>query len=686
MTESAKPTPGFRLHLGAAYYPEHWPEDRWLEDIRLMKEAGLTVTRLAEFAWSSLEPDSGIFQMEWLERAVQLLAENDIVSVLGTPTAAPPAWLTQNDAETLAVDEYGRYAQHGNRCHYCVTSPAFHTTVRRIVTALAERFGPNPNVIGWQLDNEYSRVCYCTRCQRLFQEFLKERYETLENLNQRWSTAYWSQTYTAWDQIPIPIGGHNPGLMLEFKRFTTHNYRIFQKIQLDSLRPHLPEHVWVTHNFMGWFDGFDHYDMAEDLDMASWDYYVGTGHHDYLANSATHALTRGFKRKNYWVMETQPGSVNWSGVNNMLDKGEGRVMAWQGVSHGADGILYWQWRSALGGQEQYHGTLVDQAGLPRPFYSEVQQLGEEFKKVSALLEGTVPKFRVGMLYDYESRWAIQWQKHHKDFDYVAHFNHYYRYLALRNVNVEILPAGKILDEAQLKGIKLLIAPALNIITEPLAKVLENFLKRGGHLVLTLRSGMKDEYNALLPMRQPGYLAKLAGIEVEDFYALDEPILIKGHLFDGVVRQWAERLKLTGQYVLPMAKYKKSNGWLDDQAAISVTGILGGSGLIYYIGCYLDDKNQQILIDRLLKNCNQTTLNTPADVEVRIRVRPDPQGKRENDQEVFFVMNHASHEATLWLPWLARNHLTGEVIDTELILAPYGVAVITKEETIESTGN
>ncbi len=291
-----------------------------------------------------------------------------------------------------------------------------------------------------------------------------------------------------------------------------------------------------------------------------------------------------------------------------------------------------------------------------------------------------------MLYDYESRWAIQWQKHHKDFDYQAHFNHYYRYLAVRNVNVEILPARKLSDVSQLKGIKLLIAPALNIITEPQAKVLEAFLKRGGHLVLTLRSGMKDEYNALLPMRQPGYLAKLAGIEVEDYYALDEPILIKGHLFDGVVRTWAERLKLTGQYVLSMAKYKESNGWLDDQAAITVTGILGGSGLIYYIGCYLDDKNQQILIDRLLKNCTQTTLNTPANVEVRIRVRPDPEGKPENDQEVYFVMNHASHETTLWLPWLAKNQITDELIDTELVLPPYGVVVLTKEVVDEDPGN
>ena len=325
------------------------------------------------------------FDFEWMDRAIALLAEAGIATVLGTPTAAPPAWLTQTYPDTLAVEESGLRAQHGNRCHYCVNSPQYHQLVQQIVSQLAEHFGPNPNVIGWQIDNEYNRVCYCDTCREAFQQYLAEKYQTLEALNQHWSTAYWSQTYTDWSQIPLPIGGHNPGLRLEFKRFITLSYRKFQKVQLDALRPHLPEGVWVTHNFMGWYDGYDHYSMAEDLDMASWDWYIGTGHHDYTVTGAIHDLTRGFKRKNFWVMETQPGNVNWSSVNNMLNKGEGRAMAWHAVAHGADGILYWQWRSALGGQEQYHGTLVDQSGLPRPFYQEVQQIGKEFAKVSDLL-------------------------------------------------------------------------------------------------------------------------------------------------------------------------------------------------------------------------------------------------------------------------------------------------------------
>ena len=187
---------------------------------------------------------------------------------------------------------------------------------------MAERFGANPHVLGWQLDNEYNRFCYCPRCQRLFQQYLAQRYGTLDELNRRWTTAYWSQTYDAWEQIPLPIGPHNPGLMLEHKHFITESYRRFQRLQIDALRPHLPPDVWITHNFMYWHDGYDHYALSEDLDLASWDWYVGIGQHDYRTTGAAHDLVRGYKRQNFWLMETQPGNVNWKPLNNVVDKGE----------------------------------------------------------------------------------------------------------------------------------------------------------------------------------------------------------------------------------------------------------------------------------------------------------------------------------------------------------------------------
>jgi len=656
-----------KLHLGAAYYPEHWPEERWAEDIRLMREAGFTVSRMGEFAWSTFEPAQGEYRFEWLDRAIAMLAEAGIASVLGTPTAAPPAWLTQAYPETLAVDEVGLRAQHGNRCHYCVNSPQYHELVQRIVSHMAEHFGPNPHVIGWQLDNEYNRICYCDTCRKAFQHFLAEKYETLETLNQHWSTAYWSQTYTDWAQIPIPIGGHNPGLMLEFKRFITHSYKRFQKLQLDELRPHLAPGVWVTHNFMGWYDGYDHYSLAEDLDMASWDWYIGTGHQDYTVTGAIHELTRGFKRQNFWVMETQPGSVNWSSVNNMLNKGEGRAMAWHAVAHGAEGILYWQWRSALGGQEQYHGSLVDQSGQPRPFYEEVKQLGQEFAKVSDLLVGTKSTARAAILFDYESRWSIHWQPHHEDFDYVAHFLTYYRPLSAQNISVDIISA-----DAPLDAYWLVITPALLLLNDQRIEHLKAFVKRGGKLVLTARCGMKDEYNALMPSRQPGPLMELAGVEVEEYYALNEPVPVKGNLFNGQAVLWAERLKIKAPYTTEVARYGTSNGWLDNQIAITVRAV--GSGLIYYVGAVLDDVSQSILMDRIaLMGTAKTVMAFTKGVkvlglEVTKRVMRD--GK-----DVYFLINHDNVEKKVPVPWPAKEHLTGSAGTGEFKIGPYGVAIM-----------
>jgi beta-galactosidase len=335
-----------------------------------MKDAGFRVIRLAEFAWSAMEPEPQCFDLDWLEDAIAILAESGIVAVLGTPTAAPPAWLVDQAPDLLAVEEDGQRTTFGRRCHYCVTSPVLHAAARAIAGAMARRFGHDPRVIGWQLDNEYNRVCYCDRCRAAFHGFLAERYGSLDALNTAWSTRYWSQTYTAWSQIPLPreiakpglAGPHNPGLRLEFRHFVTWTYRRYQRLVVEELRKHVPPHVWLIHNFMGWYGGYDHYELTEDLDLASWDWYIAMGHHDPLTSSAAHDLVRGFKRRPFWVMETQVGHCNYAPINNALNRGEARAMAWHAVACGADALLYWQWRMALGGQEQYWGTLVDQSG------------------------------------------------------------------------------------------------------------------------------------------------------------------------------------------------------------------------------------------------------------------------------------------------------------------------------------
>lgn len=667
-------SPANGLRLGAAYYPEHWPEERWREDIRLMQQAGLTVVRMAEFAWSTMEPEPGVFQLDWLDRVVAALAEAGIATVLGTPTAAPPAWLVQQHPDLMAVDESGRRVQFGNRCHYCVNSPEFHQAARRVVQAMGKRFGANPQVIGWQIDNEFNRVCYCDRCRGLFQKYLAAKFGSLDVLNRRWSTRYWSQTYTAWEQIPIPSHAHpvpgliyhNPGLMLAFRQFVSESYCRFQRLQLEALRPHLRPGVWTTTNLMGWYDGLNYYDLTRDLDLAAWDWYTPSGHHDYIASGATHDLTRGFKRRNFWLIETQPGNVNWAQVNNPVDKGEARAMAWHAVGHGADAVLYWQWRSALGGQEQYHGTLVDPSGQPRPFFEEARQLGDEFTRLSDLLSGTTPQAKTALLNSYDSRWSIHWQRHHQEFDYVAHLMHYYRPLAARNIAVDVISA-----DTPLTDYRLVVAPALLVVNDDRVTRLVEFVERGGHLVLTLRSGMKDDANALLPSRPPGPLAELAGVEVEDYYALLDPVPVLGNWFSGQATIWAERLRIRDEkHTSPIAHYGESNGWLDNQLAISVHAF--GRGLVYFVGAQLEDAAQQALMDRIVQTAVvRPTMESPSGVEVCQRSRAD-------GRAVWIVVNHTRSSQVVPLPWPAHEHLVGQNVE-ELRLGPYGVGVLTRQK-------
>ncbi len=415
------PTPYVTPHallLGSAWYPEQWPESRWDADLQLMQDAHMNVVRVGEFAWSTLEPTEDHYDLDWLDRAIALAAKHHIAVVIGTPTDAPPAWLTAKYPDTLGMNADGHLRQHGNRRQFSYASPRYRLFCEQIVAQLAKRFGHNPNVIGWQIGNEYSDESFDPATRAQFQHFLKAKYKTLDNLNQRWATAYWSQTYTAWDQIPIVNTGGNPGLLLEHKHFVTAIWRSFQQAQIKVLRPAILPTQFITTNIggLGWSDNWDHYRINDDLNLASWDEYVGQGHLNVASGAMLNDFVRGWKRQNFWVMETEPGTVNWAPINNALDPGETRTLAWQAIGHGADAILYWQWRSALNGQEQYHGAIVGADGKPNPIYTEIQQLGNDLKLTRAAISGTAPHAEIALLHDYDSRWAIDFQLHSKLYD------------------------------------------------------------------------------------------------------------------------------------------------------------------------------------------------------------------------------------------------------------------------------
>ncbi len=653
-----------RLWLGAAWYPEQWPESRWPKDLALMQAAGINVVRVGEFAWSALEPHQGDYHFGWLARAIAEAARHHIYVVIGTPTDAPPAWLTSRYPQVLRIHADGRRAEHGNRRQFSYASPLYRTFCRDIVTRLAERFGHNPDVIGWQIDNEYTNESYDAGTRRQFQLWLKRRFGTLAALNRAWTTAYWSQTYTAWNQIPLNALPGNPGLMLAHRQFVTATWLSFQRNQLRALRAHIAPRQFITTNIggLGWSDNWDHYAITRPLDIAAWDDYVGEGQLNFYRNGAMSDFVRGWKRQDYWVMEAQPGFVDWAPVNNSLVKGGVRAMTWESIGHGADAVLFWQWRSALGGQEQYHGTLVGPDGRPEPLYREVQRIGREFKRASAAIAGTSPRSQVALLVSYDSRWAIDFQRQTRRYHQLRVLLDYYRPLENLTHAVDIVSA-----RAPLAHYKVVFAPSLNVISRSLARHLRAYVLSGGVLVLGPRSGMKDQYDRLNVERQPGPLVPLLGGRVQQYYALDAPVAVAGAAGDGTGRIWAEALTPRSRKTRVLLRYGAGNAWLTGEPAAIERRY--GHGAILYLGTILDRRLMHAFVERTLAAAGVRSPFgvLPRGIELMRRVGAG--------REVVILINHGAARRTVRLPYAMRDVLHRGRVLRSVRLRSEGVAVL-----------
>ncbi len=653
-----------RLWLGAAWYPEQWPETRWPKDLALMQAAGINVVRVGEFAWSTLEPHPGDYHFGWLERAIAEAARHHIRVVIGTPTDAPPVWLTSRYPQVLRIHADGRPAQHGNRRQFSYASPLYRRFCRDIVTRLAERFGHDPDVIGWQIDNEYTNESFGAAARRQFHQWLERRFGSLAALNRDWTTAYWSQTYTAWNQIPLNDRPGNPGLMLAHRQFVTATWLGYQRNQLEALRAHIAPWQFVTTNIggLGWSAHWNHYTITRPLDIAAWDDYVGEGQLDFYRNGAMSDFIRGLKRQDYWVMETQPGFVDWAPISNSLVKGGVRAMTWESIGHGADAVLFWQWRSALGGQEQYHGTLVGPDGKPEPLYAEVARIGREFKRASPIIAGTTPRSRVALLLSYASRWAIDFQRQTVRYRQLRVLLDYYRPLENLTHSVDIVSA-----RAPLTRYKIVFAPSLNVISKRLARHLRHYVLGGGVLVLGPRSGMKDRYNRLNVQSQPGPLAPLLGGRVQQYYALAAPVAVSGAAGHGTGRIWAEALTPHSSATRVLLRYGAGNAWLTGRPAALEHRY--GRGAIVYLGTILDRRLMHAFVAHRLAaaGVHSPFGLLPPGVELMRRVG--------DGREVVIIINHGKRRRAVRLPYAMHDVLhPGRILRT-VRLRPQGVAVL-----------
>ncbi|MFV2053205.1 beta-galactosidase [Aliiroseovarius sp. YM-037] len=498
--------------LGVCYYPEHWPEERWAQDAAQMVEIGLTWVRIGEFAWSRLEPAPGDLQFDWLDSAIEILGDAGLRVVLGTPTATPPRWMLDKHPDMLALDENGHPRKFGSRRHYCFSHEGYRKESRRITRLLAERYGANPHVAAWQTDNEYgchdTVLSYSDAARNAFQDWLARRYQSPDALNRAWGNVFWSMEYDRFDQIDLPnqtVTEANHPHQLAFRRFSSDQVIALNKIQVDEIRAH--SDAPILHNYMGRVTDFDHYAMGRDLDIATWDSYPIGFLSDRLEASDDHKarflrqgdpdmqafhhdLYRTVGKGRWWVMEQQPGPVNWAPYNPAPLPGMVRLWTWEAFAHGAEAVCYFRWRQAPFGQEQMHAGLLRTDGEPAPALDELAEIKRE---IEALPDVGTGKADVALILDYESCWAWEAQPQGADFNMFRLALSAYRALRQCGLSIDILPP----DTTDLSAYKLVLAPGLMTIPDALRNALAAF---EGTALIGPRSGSKTaELSIPIPM-------------------------------------------------------------------------------------------------------------------------------------------------------------------------------------------
>lgn len=516
--------------LGVCYYPEHWPEAMWATDAKEMAELGLKYVRIGEFAWSRLESAPGVFHFDWLDHAIQTLADAGLQVIMCTPTATPPKWLIDLYPDILPVDiKTGHSRGFGSRRHYDFSSENYRREAMRISQVLAQRYGTNPAICGWQTDNEIA--CHDTthsgsaNARAAFQHWCQQTYGDIDTLNTAWGNVFWSMEYQNFSQIELPILAvteTSPSHQLAYRRFSSDQVVKFHDEMVAILRQYAPGQ-FITHNFIPMHDTqTDNFALAKNLDFVSYDNYplgrtdlffanapvsefkrfMRTGHPDF--SSYAFDQSRGISQSGFWVMEQQPGPVNWARHNPRPEAGMVRLWTWQAFAHGADTVCYFRWRQVPFAQEQMHAGIKRNDNSPASAYAEIARVRDELALVADLADQQV-QAKVAIVMTTENQWVTEIERQGDSFN--QHRVEFNWYSALRQLGLAV---DFISPDSELTGYQLVVAPCLPIISQAF---IDRCKASQALLVFGPRSGAKTAELTLVPQLGPGLLQQLIPVKV-----------------------------------------------------------------------------------------------------------------------------------------------------------------------------
>lgn len=652
---------------GGDYNPEQWPSAIWDEDIRLMQQSHYTVATVGVFSWVSLQPDEQHFTFDWLDAILERLAASGRFVCLATPTAAQPAWMSQHYPDVLRADETGRRRRHGNRVNYCPTSSNYRYFAQQIASRLAERYHAHPALVAWHVSNEYGGACYCENCATAFRSWLQERYESLEALNKSWWTAFWGHTYTDWSQIEPPYANGERsihGLTIDYRRFQNEMTLQCFQLERDAIRIFSPD-VPITTNLMGTYFDLDYRSWAKEMDVVSWDSYPRPN--DTPANIAfLHDLNRGLRDgQPFMLMEQTPSSQNWQAINALKRPGILRLWSYQAVAHGAETVMYFQWRRGRGGVEKMHGAVVEHSGRSDArVFQEVTTLGTELERLGQKTLGATTPARVAILFDWHNWWGLNSAVGPvREKEYVPVVRQHYAAFWRRNVSVDI-----VFSDSDLSRYSIVIAPMLYMVRPGVAERIEQFVQQGGTFVTTYLSGLVDEHDLAFENGYPGPLKRVLGIWNEEIDALypeqSNQIVMRDQSGVYTCGRLCAVLHCEGAEAL--ATY--GTDFYAGQPV--VTRNTFGEGAAYYIGSEPEDRFLDDFYARLLEEQQvQSVLEAPQGIEVTQRV---------SDQgSLLFLLNHNDESAQVRLAAGQQYHnlITDQDVAESITLTGRDVAIL-----------